>query len=113
MAALLTPPGFASLDGVITGTGKPFAANSCKQVTWFTTYTAGDEPTQGTVIIEHAVSADYAGVWNQIGSITLTDVVAGTGGFGTYPGVIAFIRARVTSDSDEAISVYFNGLQEV
>ena len=113
MAALLTPPGFASIEGAITGTGKVFAVNNCKQVTWFTTYTAGDEPTQGTVIIEHAVSADYAGVWNELAEITLTAVVTGDDGFGTYPGVVAFIRARVSSDSDQNISVYFNGLQEV
>ena len=113
MAALLTPPGFASLSAATTGTGKVFAVNSCKQGTWFTTYTSGSAPTTGTIIIEHAVDATYAGTWNQLDSVDCSLLSAGSSGFGTFPGVIAFIRARFSVDSDQAVTVYFNGLQEV
>lgn len=99
-----------SIDEAITGTGTAISFHDCRQVSWSTIYTAGNEPTQGTIVIEQAPSADYAGVWNTLATITLTDVVLGTDGYGTYPGQTGFVRARFTADSDEDVSVILNGL---
>ena len=113
MSALLTPPGFASLNAATTGTGEPLATNSCKQATW-TTVPSGTV-SGGTIVIEQASSRDYAGTWFLLDTIDAANAAAGTEGYGTYPGVVAFIRARITSNITGGgnVSVYLNGLQEV
>lgn len=113
MAAFLTPPGFASLSAATTGTGKSFAANSCKQATWTTV--CDGTVSGGTILIEQASSTDYAGTWYLLDTITAANASSGTEGYGTFPGVVAFIRARISSDitGGGSVSVYFNGLQEV
>ncbi len=100
----------ASLSAVTTGTGKAVAVNDCRQVEWFVTYVSGSAPTTGTVLIEHALTVDYAGVWNQLDSIDCSALSAGTAGFGTFPGPIGFMRARITDNTDQAITAYINGL---
>lgn len=112
MSALLTPPGFASLSAVTTGTGEPLALNSCKQGSW-TTVTDGTV-SGGTIVIEQASTRDYAGTWYVLDTIDAANAAAGTEGYGTYPGVIGFLRPRITSDitGGGTVSVYLNGLQE-
>lgn len=99
-----------SLNAATTGTGRAISFHDCRQVTWQTIYVAGAEPTTGTVIIEQAPSADYAGTWNELAEIILTAVVTGDDGFNTYPGQTGFVRARFSVDSDQAVSVILNGL---
>lgn len=113
MAAFLTPPGFASLSAATTGTGEPMAVNSCKQGTWATE--ASGTVSGGTIVIEQAVTRSYAGTWNLLDTIDAANAAAGTEGFGTYPGVIGFMRARITSNitGGGSVTVYLNGLQEV
>lgn len=110
LGALFPPPGLASLESATTGTGRAFAANNAKQIAWKTTYTTA--PTTGTAVIEQATSHDYAGTWNLLDTISCANLSAGTEGFGTFPGEIDFVRARITSNPDQAISVYFNFLGE-
>jgi hypothetical protein len=114
MAALLTPPGFASLSGVTAiQNGEPLAVNSCKQGSWFTTYTS--TPSDGTIIIEMAATRDYAGIWIQLDEIDCSLLpAANPPGSGTYPGVLNFMRARISETVvGGTVSVYLNGLQEV
>ena len=100
-----------SLNSATTGTGTAISFHDCRQVTWSTIYTAGSAPTTGTVLIEQAPSADYAGTWNQLDSIDCSQLSAGASGFGTYPGQTGFVRARFTANADQAISVILNGLK--
>lgn len=113
MAALLTPPGFASLSAVTTGTGNSLAVNNCKQVSWFVTHSG--TTSGGTVVIEHAPTADYAGTWQELDTISAADLSAGLVGSGTFPGELNFARGRVSSNitGGGTITVYLNGLQEV
>ncbi len=104
-------PGFASISVATTGTGRVAAVNDCRQVSWKVTYPS-TVPSQGTVVIEHATSNDYAGVWFLLDTVTLADLDAGDGtGFGTFAGEIDFVRARITSDPDQPITVYINGIK--
>ncbi len=100
----------ATINNTTTGTGRALPVNDCRQAEWFTVYTSGSAPTTGTIIIEHAPSADYAGTWNQLDSIDCSLLSAGTAGYGTYPGPIAFLRGRFSVDTDQAVTVYLNGL---
>lgn len=100
-----------SLNGATSGTGTAISFHDCRQVTWATIYTAGSAPTTGTILIEQAPSADYAGTWNQLDSIDCSLLSAGTSGFGTYPGQTGFVRARFTANADQAVSVILNGLK--
>lgn len=113
MAAIFTPPGVASLSAATTGTGRVIALNSCKQATW-TTVPDGTV-SGGTIVIEQASTPDYAGTWYLLDTIDAANAAAGTEGYGTFPGVVAFARARISSDitGGGTVSVYFNGLQEV
>lgn len=113
MAALLTPPGFASLSAATTGTGEPLATNSCKQATW-SVETSGTV-SAGTIVIEQASSRSYAGTWYLLDTIDAANAAAGTEGYGTFPGVVDFVRARITSNitGGGTVTVYLNGLQEV
>lgn len=113
MAAIFTPPGAASLSAATSGTGAAIAFNSCKQASW-TTVCSG-VVSGGTIIIEQASSADYAGTWYLLDTIDAANASAGTEGYSTYPGVIAFLRARISSaiTGGGNVSVYLNGLQEV
>lgn len=107
--AKFIPPGMASLEAATSGTGRPFAGNDARQASWKVIY-PGTAPTTGTVLIEQAPTIDYAGVWNQLDSVDCSLLSAGTAGFGTYPGEIDFVRARITSAPDQAITVYVNFL---
>lgn len=98
----------ASLLSATTGTGKAVAVNDCRQGEWFTAYVVA--PSTGMIIIEHAPSYDYAGTWNQLALIDCSLLSAGTDGYGTYPAPFGFIRARFSVDSDQALTVYINGL---
>lgn len=100
----------ATINNTTTGTGRALPVNDCRQAEWFTVYVVGAEPTSGSIIIEHAPSADYAGVWNLLDQFLAADVVAGTGGYGTWPGPIAFVRGRFATAADQAVTVYINGL---
>lgn len=113
MAALLTPPGFASLNAVTTGTGNPLALNSTKQASWYVTYSG--TVSAGEITIEHAPTTDYAGTWQPLDVIDASLLATGAAGSGTYPGVISFLRARITSNitGGGTVTVYLNGLQEV
>ena len=99
-----------TISAAITGTGTAIPVGDCRQVSWETTYTAGSAPTTGTIIIEHAPTPNYAGVWNQLDSIDCSQLSAGTAGFGTYPGPVEFIRARFTVNADQNVTVLINGL---
>lgn len=112
MAAIFTPPGVASLSAVTTGTGTAIAFNSCKQVSWFTTYSG--TTSGGEITIEHAPTIDYAGTWQPLDVISAADLSTGAAGSGTYPGVLSFVRARITSSitGGGTVTVYLNGLQE-
>ncbi len=104
-----TPPGFESLTGAMTGTGRVVALGDCRQVSWKVIYT-GTAPTAGTLLIEQAPSPTYSGTWNQLDSIALTNLSAGTVGFGTRAGQVDFMRARFTVDSNQPVTAYLNGL---
>lgn len=108
--AKFVPPGEASLSNATSGTGKAIALNDCRQVSWKVTYTSGSAPTAGTVVIEQYTDPSFAGTWNQLDSISCANLSAGTEGFGTYPGEVDFVRARITSNPDQAINVFLNGL---
>ncbi len=104
-------PGFASLSGVTTGTGRPLSVNDMFRFGWIVTYTAGSAPTSGTVIIECAPTPDYAGTWFILQTITLANVVTGAEGVGQRDnGAVGFVRARIGTNADQAISVFLNGL---
>lgn len=99
-----------SLNAATTGTGTVIAFNDCRQVSWHAV-TSGTI-SGGTIIIEHAPTADYAGTWNELDSISATAADAGSAGFGTYPGPILFVRARISSNITGGgnVTVYLNGL---
>lgn len=99
-----------SLDAATSGTGTAIAFNDCRQVNWYTT-TSGTI-SGGTIIIEHSPDASYAGTWTQLDSIAATDADTGAGGYGTYPGPIGFLRARISSNitGGGTVTVYLNGL---
>jgi hypothetical protein len=101
--------GNRSLDAATTGTGSAISFHDCRQVTWSTTY-PGTAPTTGTIVIEQAPSASYAGTWNMLASIDCSLLATGADGFGTYPGQTGFVRARFTVDSDQPVTVELNGL---
>ena len=101
-----------SLSDATTGTGRAIAFHNCRQVSWGVTYTVGSEPTTGTIVIEQAFSADYASVWGQVAEIDCASVVLGTDGWGTYPGMVGFLRARFTVDADHGVTVSLNGLED-
>lgn len=101
--------GNRSLNAATTGTGLAISFHDCRQLTWSTTY-AGSAPTTGTILIEQAPSASYAGTWNLLDSIDCSLLATGAAGFGTYPGQTGFVRARFTVDSDQPVSVDLNGL---
>lgn len=100
-----------SINNATTGTGTAISFHDCRQVSWSTIYTAGSAPTTGTILIEQAPSADYAGTWNQLSSITCSQLSAGTSGFGGSAGQVGFVRARFTVNADQAVSVILNGLK--
>lgn len=101
-------PGFASLSAVMTGTGRAMPANDASQVNWFVTYTVA--PSAGTLIIEWALTETYAGKWQELDSISLASLSAGSVGSGSYPSPVGFVRARFSVDSDQAITAYLNKL---
>lgn len=101
--------GNRTLSAATTGTGTAVSFHDCRQINWQTTY-PGTAPTTGTIVIEQAPSASYAGTWNLLASIDCSLLSAGTDGFGTYPGEIGFVRARFTVDADQPVNVDLNGL---
>ena len=105
-----TDAGSKSLDAVTTGTGTAIPFQDCRQVGWFVT-TSGTI-SGGTIIIEHAPTADYAGTWYQLDSIAATDADTGAGGLGTFPGPLQFVRARISSNITGGgnVTVRLNGL---
>jgi len=98
-----------SLSAVTTGTGTAKAMNHCRQVGWATEYSG--TVSGGTILIEQSDQSGYSGTWNQLATIDAANLSAGTDGFGTYPGPMNFIRARITSDitGGGTVSVRFNG----
>lgn len=66
----------------------------------------------GTIVIEHSPVADYAGTWNQLDSFSATDADTGAAGYGSFPGPIGFMRARITSNitGGGSVTVRLNGL---
>lgn len=99
-----------SLDAATTGTGTVKALNHCRQVEWRIDYSG--TVSGGTIVIEYAHSGDYAGTWSLLDTITAANLSAGTEGFGTYPGLCPFVRARVTSNITGGgnITARINGL---
>lgn len=99
-----------SLDAATTGTGAVKALNHCRQVEWMTEYSG--TVSGGTIIIEYAHQADYSGTWSQLASIVASDVPNGTDGFGSYPGLCPFVRARISSNITGGgnVTVRINGL---
>lgn len=100
-----------SLDAATTGTGKAIAFNDCRQVSWVVEYSG--TTSGGTIIIERAEQADYAGTWQQLDSITAANLSAGSEGSGTYAGPVGFMRARISSNITGGgnVTVRLNGLQ--
>lgn len=100
----------ASLSAVTTGTGKAIPVNDCRQVTWMVTYSG--TTSGGAIVIEHAPTIDYAGTWQLLDTITAANLSAGSEGSGTYPGLLSFVRARITSNitGGGSITAYINGL---
>lgn len=97
--------------GILTGTGREFAMNDCRQVGGFIKYDVGDPPTAGVIIAEGVPSQGYTGAGQLFNTWTLANIVAGTEDPSwTYPGPVAFIRYRFTTPSDKVIQAYVNGL---
>src|SRR4030095_3923946 len=91
-----------SLNGVTAaGAGPPIAVHECRQVSW--TIKGVGVVTTGTVIIESAEDADYAGTWNYLDTVDMANAGAGGSAVMTnalyqanYPNPIGgFVRGRV------------------
>ncbi len=99
-----------SLSAATTGTGTEKAFNDCRQVAW--DLIGAGTISGGTVKIESAPTSGYAGTWNELDSFDATAVTGGATLHNNYPGPLAFVRARVSSNitGGGTISVRFNGL---
>jgi len=80
-----------SLDGVTTGVGTPKSFQDYQRAHWLVVATG--TVAGGTVIIESAHDPAYAGVWNQLASVTPVTNAAVGGSADFPPG--SFIRARI------------------
>ncbi len=100
-----------SLDAVTTGTGSVKALNDCRQCNWM--FIGAGTITGGTVVVESATAIDYAGTWNELDTLTASDLSGGKATGGTYPMPPGgFVRGRVSSNitGGGTITVKINGL---
>lgn len=100
-----------SLDAATTGTGTVVAFNDCRQIFW--TVEGAGTISGGTVVIESAASADYAGTWNELDSVTASSLTGGAAYTNTTPATGGgFVRARITFDitGGGSVTVRLNGL---
>lgn len=100
-----------SLSLATTGTGTTISFHDCRQVFW--TVEGAGTISGGTVKIESAASADYAGTWNEIDSITASTLTGGAAYANTTPMTGGgFFRARISSNitGGGTITVSINGL---
>lgn len=81
-----------SLETSSSGTGNAVAMNDCRQIIYFAEKVG--TVSSGTVIIEWAPYAGYAGDWALLDSIDMSASSTGNAG-GTYPGALPVVRARV------------------
>lgn len=111
----LTPGSDAtkSLDAVASGTGKVFAFNDCRQVSWGIRVN-GTASSGGPVVIEtNDIAPDYAGVWHELDSVDPVTLTGDDAYHSTYPGPVAWIRGRLATAvvGGAVVTVVFNGLE--
>lgn len=100
-----------SLNAATAGTGTAIAFNDSRQVNWLVE--GAGTLSSGTVIIESAHDAAYAGVWNELDSIDMTTLSGGALYGNTFPAVSGgFVRARISSNigGGGTVTVRLNGL---
>jgi hypothetical protein len=87
---------FTTLNAATTGTGTALATNNAVQVGWAVIWSA--DVTAGEVVIEAAMTKDYAGTWAELDRQAFGDAPSDNAVMmGTYPGPLPFVRARVTT----------------
>ena len=100
-----------SLNAATTGTGTAISFHDCRQVDWLVV--GAGTISGGTIVIECAAAADYAGTWFELDSITASSLTGGAATGGTYPDPPGgFVRARVSFNvtGGGSVTVYLNGL---
>lgn len=100
-----------SLNAATTGIGTVKPLNDCRQIVW--DVEGAGTIAGGTLKIEsNANSPSYSGTWNELDSIDLTTLSGGKAYHNTYPGMLAFVRARLSINvtGGGSVTVRINGL---
>lgn len=99
-----------SLSAATTGTGTAIPFHNCRQVAW--SVEGAGTISGGTVVIESAPTATYAGTWNELDSVTASSLTGGAVYNATTPGPLQWVRGRISSNitGGGTVTVRLNGL---
>lgn len=100
-----------SLSAATTGTGTTKAMNDCRQISW--DVAGAGTISSGTLKIEtNSESPSYTGTWHELDSIDLSTLTGGVAYHGTYPGMLAWVRARLSANvvGGGTVTARINGL---
>lgn len=101
-----------TLSAVTTGTGTAIAFNDCGRLLYVVEGTG--TISGGTILIESADTANYAGTWIQLASISASSLTGGAAAgdnLNAPPGT--FVRGRISSNitGGGTVTVRLNGIR--